>query len=366
MGLIQKKDEKEEIDGIQIIERGEGPDGDEDEKLDLVAGTSAEHIAAGTTAEQEAADAAERMAADAADENLMPEDDEDEDEDEDEVDEEASRKKKPFMIAGVVVAIVIAAVVGYFVGNGGFGGKGTGSAELTADQLDSTVASYTYDGAKHDITAREAIESQYSVDSVKTDDDKYTAPSADTILSYVRNKILLDDAESRGITASAKEMKEYAKDSIGTSSYKAMAKQYGVSKAQAKEIVRQSCIMQKLYKKVVPSDTASMPDAPKEPADQNNLTDAEKKSYAEYIIKLAGDEWDSSKGTWKSSKGTYAQAFKDSEFTADSATYEQAMTAYYTAYQQYSSESSSASSKWNAYANKLYAKANISIYGLYA
>ena len=38
MGLIQKKDEKDEIDGIQIIERGEGPDGDEDEKIDLVAG----------------------------------------------------------------------------------------------------------------------------------------------------------------------------------------------------------------------------------------------------------------------------------------------------------------------------------------
>ena len=49
MGLIQKKDEKDEIDGIQIIERGEGPDGDEDEKIDLVAGTSAEHIAAGRT-----------------------------------------------------------------------------------------------------------------------------------------------------------------------------------------------------------------------------------------------------------------------------------------------------------------------------
>ena len=38
MGLIQKKDEKDEIDGIQIIERGEGPDGDEEEKIDLVAG----------------------------------------------------------------------------------------------------------------------------------------------------------------------------------------------------------------------------------------------------------------------------------------------------------------------------------------
>ena len=42
------------------------------------------------------------------------------------------------------------------------------------------------------------------------------------------------------------------------------------------------------------------------------------------------------------------------------------MTAYYTAYQQYSSQVSSASSKWTEYANGLYAKANISIYGLFA
>ena len=73
MGLIQKKDEKDEIDGIQIIERGEGPDGDEDEKIDLVTGTSAEHIAAGTTAEGEDARLEAQIAADAADENLMPE-----------------------------------------------------------------------------------------------------------------------------------------------------------------------------------------------------------------------------------------------------------------------------------------------------
>ena len=63
MGLIQKKDEKDEIDGIQIIERGEGPDGDEDEKIDLVAGTSAEHIAAGTTAEEEDARLEAKIAA---------------------------------------------------------------------------------------------------------------------------------------------------------------------------------------------------------------------------------------------------------------------------------------------------------------
>ena len=107
-----------------------------------------------------------------------------------------------------------------------------------------------------------------------------------------------------------------------------------------------------------------MPTAPTEPADGNEETAS--KDYADYIINLAGDEWDSSKGTWKDADSTYAKAFADDAFTADSATYKQAMTAYYTAYQQYSSQASGASSKWTEYANGLYAKANISIYGLFA
>ena len=288
MGLIQKKDEKDEIDGIQIIERGEGPDGDEDEKIDLVAGTSAEHIAAGTTAEEEDARLEAQIAADAADENLMPEE-QDEDDDSD-VDDHACKHKKT-MIATFVVAVVIAAVVGFFIGNGGFGGKGVGSATLTEDQLDSTVASYSYNGKKSDITAREAIESQYSLDTVKDSDGNYTAPSADVILSYVRNQILLDAAEDEGITVSSKEMKQYAEDSIGTSDYKTRATQYGVSTDQAKQIVRQSATLQKLYKKQGGASSARMPTAPTEPADGNEETAS--KDYADYIINLAGDEWDS-------------------------------------------------------------------------
>lgn len=367
MGLIQKKDEKDEIDGIQIIERGEGPDGDEEEKIDLVAGTSAEHIAAGTTAEEEDARLEAQIAADAADENLMPETQDEDDAADTDEDDHASKHKKT-MIAAFVVAVVIAAVVGFFVGNGGFVGKGVGSSTLTEDQLDSTVASYSYNGKKSDITAREAIESQYSLDTVKDDDGNYAAPSADVILSYVRNQILLDAAEDEGITVSSKEMKQYAEDSIGTSDYKTMATQYGVSKDQAKQIVRQSATLQKLYKKKVGDSSASMPTAPTEPADGNEETAS--KDYADYIIKLAGDEWDSEKGTWKDADSTYAKAFADDAFTTDSATYKQAMTAYYTAYytayQQYSSQASSASSKWTEYANGLYAKANISIYGLFA
>lgn len=120
-------------------------------------------------------------------------------------------------------------------------------------------------------------------------------------------------------------MKKYAEDSIGTSDYKTMATQYGVSKDQAKQIVRQSATLQKLYKKKVGDSSASMPTAPTEPADGNEETAS--KDYADYIINLAGDEWDSEKGTWKDADSTYAKAFADDAFTADSATYKQAMTA---------------------------------------
>ena len=61
------------------------------------------------------------MAADAADENLMPEE---QDEDDSDADDHASKHKKTMMSPPSLVAVVIAAVVGFFIGNGGFGGKG--------------------------------------------------------------------------------------------------------------------------------------------------------------------------------------------------------------------------------------------------
>lgn len=368
MGLIQKKEKHDEVDGIEIITRGDTPGDIDENDVELVDGTSAAHVAAGTTAEKEQEKAERAMLEDAADEALMPDSDDDED---DEAAGSGSQggdggsKRTKVIIAAAVIAVIVAAIIGFFVGQGGFGSKGADSASISEDQLDTTVASYTYNGKTSDVTAREAIESQYSLDTVKQDDGTYPTPSADSVLSYVRNKIMLDEAESRGITVSKKEMKEYAESSLGTSDYSEMATQYGVSKSQAKQIVKQQTTLQKLYKKIVgDTDTASMPEAPTEPADGNDQTAS--KEYADYIIGLAGDEWDSEKGTWASTDGEYYKALEGQEFTADSATYSQALTAYYTAYQKYAQSSSSASSKWTEFANGLYAKANITLYGLYA
>lgn len=374
MGLIQKKDQKDEIDGIEIIERSDTPNDLPENDVELVAGTSAEHIAAGTTAEEEAEAAEAQMVAEAADENLMPEETDEQQSDDSDEDEAprtaeqilADQKRKRTVFCAVAAAlIVVAAIVGFFIGNGGFGAKGTGTATLSAEQLDDTVATYTYNGKTSNITAREAIESQYSIDNVKDDDGNYAAPSADTILSYVRTKIMIQTAEDEGITVSKKEMKKTAKSAIGTSNYKTMASQYGLTVKQAKQQVKDYALQQKLYKKVIKdAGSVTAPTAPTEPADENNLTDDEKAAYAKYIIELAGKKWDSKKNAWKSSKSTYAQQVGD--FDGASATYEQAQAAYYVAYQEYSTAASKLSTKWTNYRNGLFADANIQIFGLYA
>ena len=363
MGLIQKKDEKDVIDGIEVIGRGEGPDPEVTTNVDLVDGQTAEDIS-GTTAAKDKGMETE------PDPELVGDVDEDGSEPEgDEADAEADAPVKPsashgkLFIAIAVIAVVIAAIAGYIFGSGAFTPKGAGSAKLTEDQLDTTVATWSYKGANHSISAREAIESQYSLDAVKNSDDTYPAPSAQIILAYVQNQILIADAESRGITVSDDEAAQAAEKTLGTSDWATIADRYGTSEDQAKEIVKQQTMSQKLYAEVVP-EAANAPTAPTEPADGNENTAS--KDYADYIIGLAGDEWDAEKGTWKSEDGTIASALKDQEFTADSATYAQAMTAYSAAYQAYASNGSKAASAWTDYANGLFADANLQIYGVYA
>lgn len=454
MGYIQKKDEdKDYVDGIEVIGRGEGPDGDDDPEaleFDLHEGATAEDIS-GTTAAREGEleteadpellsdvedevteDVEDEVAEDVEDEEPAAEEAEAESEEpeadpelesaeepkpkskkkaksekktvskdkdtKDEAKDEKKSESKPkakntkskakkkaetkaaasveqdakstpadnrskMIIVGGIAAIVIAAVIGYFIGAGGFGSKGLSTATFAEDQLDTVVATWAYNGAKHDITAREAIESQYSLESVVDEDGNYPAPSADTIISHVRNELILAEAENQGITASDEEIDAAAESQLGTSDYEEIASQYGVTEEQAKDIMGQQVLFQKLYSTVV-KDTAVEPEAPAEPKEGEE--DKATAEYAEYIIDLAGDEWSAKAGTWASDDGVMAQAFADSKFDGKTATYEQAQTAFYAAYQAYSVQSSEITQQWTDYVNGLFARANLTIYGLYA
>lgn len=378
MGLMQKRDDedREYIEGVEIIERSDVPDDDGTEAVDVVAagaapaddGAAAAEVEAG---EAEGADAGDVDNADAdADATTVLNEAADDADDADgasriSVPRHEGGPHKAILIACAVVAVVVAAILGYFVGSGGFSpeGRGLSSSTLTDDELDTVVASYSYNGATHDITAREALESEYSLDSIKGDDGTYAAPTASMVLAYVRNQVLLADAASRGIEVSDDEMASFAESSLGTSDYADISSSYGVTEDQAKDIVRQSATIEKLYEQIVPdAATTVAPTQPTAPAD--GAEDTPTADYAAYIINLLGDEWDASANTWARTDGDFYAALGDG-FSPDAATYGQAMTAYYVAYQNYSDVANEASSTWTSYANGLYAGVDLTVYGLY-
>lgn len=423
MGLIMKKDDSEDneyIDGIEVVGRGEGPNGDDEvEHVEIHEGLTAEDISGKTAAAEaereleadpelldaDAEDAgaadADAADADAAGADADGEDAGDADAGEADGDSEpegvedsepaadasadsstavpaatsrAARPKKTrmqrammgkhkYFIAGALAAVIVAGVSGYFLGSGGFGSKGVSAPVFAESELDATVATWKFKGASHKISAREAIESQYSLDSVKDEDGNYPAPSADAVLSYVRNRILLEEASKQGIELSDEDLSSSAEVSLGTSDFSAIADQYGVSEDQAKQIVREQGTIQKLYQSVM-DDAPAMPKAPVEPesGDENEA----KAEYAAYIIDLAGKEWDAEAGTWAKLDGAYATALAGEEITPESATYAQAQKAYAVAYQQYMLESQGANAKWTSYVNELFGEADIELFGLYA
>lgn len=413
MGLIMKKDDSEDneyIDGIEVVGRGEGPNGDDEvEHVEIHEGLTAEDISGKTAAaeaERELEADPELLDADAEDGGVADADADGEDAgaaDAGEADGEpepegvedsepaadasadsstaapvatprAARPKKTrmqrammgkhkYFIAGALVAVIVAGVSGYFLGSGGFGSKGVSAPVFAESELDATVATWKFKGASHKISAREAIESQYSLDSVKDEDGNYPAPSADAVLSYVRNRILLEEASKQGIELSDEDLSSSAEASLGTSDFSAIADQYGVSEDQAKQIVREQGTIQKLYQSVM-DDAPAMPKAPAEPesGDENEA----KAEYAAYIIDLAGKEWDAEAGTWAKLDGAYATALAGEEITPESATYAQAQKAYAVAYQQYMLESQGVNAKWTSYVNELFGEADVELFGLYA
>ena len=386
MGLIMKKDDsddKEYIDGIEVIGRGEGPNDDDADavQVEVHEGLTAEDISGKTAAAEaereveadpELLDAAEDEDEAAEDEDAAGDGDVVEDASaEDAAAEDANADDSPkvpggrhkLYIAIAVIAVIVAAILGYVIGSDTFGPKGVGSATLTEDQLDSVVATWTLDGATNKITARQAIESQYSLDTVKDENGTYPTPSADVILAYARNQVLLKEAEKRDVKIDDKELAAAAEDTLGTSDFSTIASQYQVTEDQAKEIVRQQVTIQKLYKTIV-KDAPTAPAAPEEP--ENGDSAAVSAEYAAYIIDLAGKEWDKEAGAWASPDGTYATALAGEEFTADSASYAQAQKAYAAAYQDYAKHAADSNQSWTEYVNTLFAKADITLYGLFA
>ena len=281
---------------------------------------------------------------------------------------------------GIAVAtLVVGVLIGYFALGGGAGGSLNKSTVQEAE-LDKPVASFTYNGQKKDITSREVIEQNGSLDSAKDEEGNYSVPSADMVLQYARNQIIAAEADGKGIEVTDDDLTSYAEEMLGSSDFESIATSYGMDAETVKNLLRSTAKMNKLRDQVIgETDAGEAPEAPKQPevakaegeegeeadqAAQEAANKEPKKEYADYIIKLAGDEWDSKKGTWKSKDGPFATALAEYEVKADGASYEAANAAYMLAYQNYSTKQSEVADKWTDYVNGLLGNSSISIYTL--
>jgi hypothetical protein len=152
---------------------------------------------------------------------------------------------------------------------------------------------------------------------------------------------------------------------LGSDDLESIASSYGMDVDTAKKLIKQSAMMKKLREQVVSdSDAGEAPTAPTKAADdQKQVPTAE---YAQYIIKLAGSEWDSANNKWASTDGQYATALKDYTITNEGATYEAAQAAYNVAYQNYSVKQSEITTKWTDFVNGLLSNASIQLSTLVA
>ena len=320
----------------------------EDEKKDVTAAETTE-VAPAVAPEPEAAPADEVPTAEAAPAAEAP----------------ATAPKGvalPVFVACVVIAVVVGVLAGHFLLGGGSTVALAGKTALSEDQLDSTIATYTYDGKTTNVTAREVILVNSTLDSAKDDDSNYTVPTADEVISYVRNAIVSAAAEKEGITVTDDEVAEYASSTMGSDDYATIASQYGIDEDTAKSTLKASAIMVKLRNSVVTTELPATPTAPDSPADgQEDVATAD---YASYIINLAGDEWDSENNTWARTDGDYYAALSTYEISNDSATYAAAQAAYYVAYSAYSTAYSQTTTEWTEYCNAILSNASITLAGM--
>ena len=263
------------------------------------------------------------------------------------------------VLLGVVITALVCLAISFGV-NAASGGGSLGS-QIDEGQLDSPVASYTFNGKQENISARDVLSTQGPIEQAKTADGKYAAPSAEAIIDYTRTQVLLKEAEKEGISASDEEVQAFAKDQIGESDYDALAKTLGADKEQVEKMLKDSTILQKLAKE----KQGEQPEAPKPPTEpEKGKEDKATEAYAEYIIKLAGDQWNAEKGTWANEESPYKAALGD--FDGKKATYKQAEQAFQIAGQTYAMQASSGQDAWRTFINDIFSSVNLEIHGIFA
>lgn len=262
-------------------------------------------------------------------------------------------------VAIAAAALVVGVLAGHFL----LGGAGSvslgGRTTLSAGELDSTIATYTVDGRTVGVTAREVlVEASGSSEISANEDGTYDVPSASTVLTYVQNQLILADAEARGLTATDEQIDEFVTGSMG-SDLATLAQSWGISEDEARAVVSDAVTMRNLQDEVSTVELPEQPVAPAEP--DEGAEDTPTAEYAQYVIGLLGDEWDSDANTWARTDGTYYATLSGYDISNDAATYAAASAAYSVATSVYQEAYTTVSEELGAYTDSLLSRASIQI-----
>lgn len=239
--------------------------------------------------------------------------------------------------------------------------------ELTDDDLNKVLGVYIYKGKSVEVTNRDALMFANQGTMPAATKGKYAVPSAKTVMQIAQDSIIQQVLDEKQITVTDDDVTKYIKDNFKVNSISELAKSYNVSENYVEQLMRTNARVKKLRAQVCPTQ---VPEAPEEPtAPKDDQKDVATKEYADYIFKIAGNEWDSSardgKGNWKDKTSAYATALSAYKVSNDSATYEAARAAYGVASSTYQRAVSSETAEWTKYIDGYMSQVVVETYSAY-
>ncbi|MDO4538263.1 MAG: hypothetical protein Q4B54_08880 [Coriobacteriales bacterium] len=235
---------------------------------------------------------------------------------------------------------------------------------VSENELDMALGTYSYEGKTTSVSVREAIEEATSLEAAKNADGSYNVPSVDNVLAIARNRLLVSDAQARGLSVTKEETAAYAQETMGTTDYAAIAASYGMNAQQAEELMGRSALIKKLRDSVVSTKAPAAPQAPAAPGD--GVEDESRPEYGAYIVALLGDEWNGAANTWAREDGPYRAVLSSYTISNDGATYSAAKAAYEVALAQHAAAQKQISAEWTAYVNTILSKVSVQLSSLVA
>jgi len=268
--------------------------------------------------------------------------------------------KKAFAVcAALVMALALPAVggcsgaadAGSADGTATLADTGLGKTTVTEDELDTAIGAYVYNGKTQEVTIREVLEAGAGLESYVDEDGNYAVPTADDVLDYSRDQVIIAVMDEEGIEVDDAYIEQYEMDYLGTTDLESIAELYSMDVEQLEYLVNMGARANALKEQVVSVQDPDKPTAPESEDDYSTATE----EYAQYIIEIAGDEWDAEGGTWADASGDLAAQLPS--FDGKTASYEDAYNAWYVLASQVQTE-------WAEYINGIYSEAQIVVYTL--